>query len=127
MEKEIKGLRRRNEEMERVVGGMKGDWGREMERLGFGGKRKDGGQGEGGFGEEDDFEEEMLLGDVERELGRLEEWVRIVEEGDEDGEGEESEREEGGDGRYERQLPGQNKGKAKEVVREEGASASVVK
>ncbi|KAF7511850.1 hypothetical protein GJ744_003083 [Endocarpon pusillum] len=81
VDREIKGLRRCNEQLEGVVGAWKGEWGREMARLGVvQQKRKDverererdGGDGE--FGEFD-------LGGIERELGVLEDWVRIVEEG----------------------------------------------
>lgn len=127
MEKEVRALRKRNEEMEKVVGGMRGEWGREMEKLGFG-------KGKGKGGEEDLAGEEfLLLGDVERELGRLEEWVRIVEGGDEEAEveaepGREEEEEE--EGRYvgsDETGVERDKGKGKEVAREESAAASPVK
>ncbi len=87
MEKEVKGLRKRNEQMETVVGAWKGEWGREMGRLGVV-KKKKGTDGERGGVQDEDGEGEFGefdLGGIERELGMLEDWVRIVEE---EGEGE---------------------------------------
>ncbi len=67
--------------MEAVVGAWKGEWGREMGRLGVVKKKKNGRDGEGGRHEDGEGEfGEFDLGGIERELGMLEDWVRIVEE-----------------------------------------------
>lgn len=95
MEREVKGLRRINEEMEGSVGSWGREWRGEVGNLGLG---------------EEDGVEGFDLGGIERELGVLEEWVRIAEdEGEGEVGGSDSERvSELGQGQ------GQGKGKSKE-------------
>lgn len=91
VEREVKGLRRKNDELEKEVGRWGREWTREVEKMGFGGV--DGSRGSEAAAAE---EEQGAVGDldlegIERDLGTLEEWVRIVEEEEEEegpGEGE---------------------------------------
>lgn len=98
MERETKGLRRCNDEMESTVRGLGREWGRAMGKLnsglGMDKERREGVEGD----EFDAFD----LGGIERELDVLEEWVTIVEEEDGEqgsgsGQGKKSQ-EEGGEG-----------------------------
>jgi hypothetical protein len=84
VEKEVKGLRRKNDELEKEVGRWDREWSREVEKMGFG--RVDGSRGsEAAAAEEEQAGVgELDLEGIERDLGTLEEWVKIVEEEEEE-------------------------------------------